>query len=188
MSNDYVDSPENFEGLVPPPGIPNLDDADVARRLPAAVLSLALMAGGAPHSEYLTQYMADSNNVDALPLLDSFSQWAQGQASQGEPQSWIDYLLKTCQALTDRAFAAYFPDDDVPAEVQYLAGDSLLGSALLFSFLADIHLIAEDDETRWLNLWMFLIMREFFLDDEADDVDDEKSAQPQPEASEAVQW
>ena len=169
---------EDLEGLVSPPGI-NLDDAELARSLPLAIMSLAVQQTS---SDYFKEFVANEANVDVLPVLEKFHHWVEGNVEQGV-QPWLEYLATSRQEVLKNFWSAYDPDN-LPANddgVRELPGDDLLGVSLLFHYLALTGLISEHDAQRWTNVWQFLTFTDLIADD---DVSVEESANVAPKEDE----
>lgn len=163
-----IEETEDFTGLVSPEGLPDLNDAALARSLPLVTLSLAIGAT----TPYLTEFFANPVNGDVLPALERFKQWSDDNVAIAGLDSWLGYLADSRAVALTNLWGAYDPEHLVEDDVRDTAGDEVLGAALWFSYLADVGVITSDDEARWCNLWDWLIVEDSFADDDADDEND----------------
>ncbi len=159
---------EDFTGLVSPEGLPDFAQAELARSLPLSVLSLAIGRS----TPYLEEFLANPKNQDILPTLERFQQWSDANVAIAGLDAWLGYLADSRAVALKNLWNAYDPQHLVEDDVRDTAGDEVLGTALWFSYLADVGVISGEDESRWCHLWDFLIVDDLFADDEDDDEDD----------------
>lgn len=178
------DQYEDLTGLVSPPEVGvDLAQPEVARDIPLAIVALCV---GLPENEGLRLVRENPDYVGLLPALDAFSTWVT-TSHQGDLDSWDGYLRSTRATMLDRALSAY----DVAGELSNderdligeLIGDSLLGAAIFFSFLNDHNMVSDVDESRWSNLYTWLVIQDLI---EAGDED--VSPQESAEEAEVKPW
>ena len=163
---------EDFTGLVSPEGLPfDLAQAELARSLPLAALSLAIGAT----TPYLTEFLANSVNGDVLPALERFADWCASNINVAGLDSWLGYLADSRAMALTNLWNAYDPEHLVEDDVRDTAGDEVIGAALWFSHLADVGIVGSDDEPKWCSLWDWLIVEDLFTDDENEDDGDRES-------------
>jgi hypothetical protein len=165
---------ENFEGLVSPPGLPDLAQADLARALPLVCLSLAVGAS----TQYLDEFINSPANVDVLPAVEGFANWCNDNIDTGGRDGWLDYLAKSRADLVVAAWSAYDPDDLVEEIVRETVGDDLIGASLWFSYLTYAGVISDDDESKWASLWHFLAVSDLLSDDVEDPIEESTNVPP----------
>ncbi len=156
---------EDFTGLVSPEGLPDLTQAALARSLPLSVLSLAIGAT----TPYLEEFLANPVNGDILPALERFQRWSEDNVAVAGLDAWLGYLADSRAVALTNLWDAYDPEALVEDVVRDTVGDEVLGAALWFSYLADVGVIGDDDESRWCDLWDFLIVNDLLADDDEED-------------------
>lgn len=163
MSSTGIESEtmEDFSGLVSPEGLPDLAQAELARSLPLAALTLAIGAT----TPYFEEFLANPINQDILATLESFRRWSEDNVAVAGLDAWLGYLADSRVVVLKNLWDAYDPEALVEDDVRDTVGDEVLGAALWFSYLADVGTISGDDESRWCNLWDFLIVNDLFADD-----------------------
>ena len=162
---------EDFTGLVSPEGLPDLTDAALARSLPLAVLSLAIGAT----TPYLEEFLANPVNGDILAALERFRRWSEDNVAIAGLDAWLGYLADSRAAALKNLWDVYDPEALVEDVIRDTVGDEVLGAALWFSYLADVGVISGEDESRWCNLWDWLIVNDLLADDGEEDGGDHDS-------------
>ena len=164
-----TEATDDFTGLVSPEGLPDFTQAALARSLPLSVLSLAIGAT----TPYLEEFLANPVNGDVLPALEKFQRWSDDNVAVAGLDSWLGYLADSRATALNNLWDAYDPQHLVEDVVRDTAGDEVLGAALWFSYLADVGVISSDDESRWRDLWDWLIVEDLFADNDDEDEKDE---------------
>jgi hypothetical protein len=152
---------ENFEGLVSPPGLPDLSQAELARALPLVCLSLAVGAS----TPFLDEFINSPANVDVLPAVEGFANWCNDNIDAGGRDAWLGYLAKSRADLVSAAWSAYDPQGHVEEVVRETVGDDLIGASLWFSYLDYAGVISDEDESKWASLWHYLAIDDVFSED-----------------------
>jgi hypothetical protein len=153
---------DDLTDLVAPEGLPDLTQAEIARSLPLAVLSLAI----GQTTPYLEEFLANPTNRDTLQALDRFQRWCDDSAGASGRDAWLVYLADCRATVLKETWAAYDPQAQVDDEVRETVGDEMLGASIWFSHLQAINEISERDGTRWSSLRHYLIVSDLFSDDE----------------------
>lgn len=162
---------EQFEGLVSPPGTPDLLDAHVARLMSLAITTTSI----GRYDDPLFETMKESPDYEKYrPWLAEFDAWAKSQHG-GDMDGWLRFMASHAIDLESRLFDAYDPEGLLDKETRLSIGDSIIGAALWFGFLRQRGTVSEEDETRFVNLWCWMFIQDILPGNEpaAETSDDE---------------